>query len=450
MVLKPITEQQPPVSPPDYGNEPGLGRGAVYNVGYQSPSQPYPTQDSSPVPAPAPQYVSPLNERQQGENGDTVPSYVGGVYASPRSSGSRYSNLPASQQPYGAPPDPRHHYPPPPQWPQQSNSSSLPPAHQQPHYQPHVSRPDRAQSPSRDSSETLPPQTSMADPLPHVFKPEYSSLSPAPGSLSPYGAQPPQPGSVELEDNSAVPYPSGSTGPGYQVIYGPKPPPSVGVKQEDHSAPPFPSSSPGLGSQTAEERGLMGALAGGAAGSLAGHQINHGFLGAIAGAYGGHKLEDASKDKRKSSSRRSSTSSSSSDSGHHKTHNHQVPAPQPSIQHHAPPRVLAAAPRQGNFSLSSTRISLERNHELIAECRAINGQKKVASVSLNRLLSNDNGHFRWAKEGNFGASARDVKLVDGGKVLEAELRTRKGQWRRSRVLLDEKIMNRNGELCMLW
>jgi outer membrane lipoprotein SlyB len=45
------------------------------------------------------------------------------------------------------------------------------------------------------------------------------------------------------------------------------------------------------------ERGLMGALAGGAAGYYGGNKVGggHGFLGAIAGAFAGHKLEEAAK-----------------------------------------------------------------------------------------------------------------------------------------------------------
>ena len=44
------------------------------------------------------------------------------------------------------------------------------------------------------------------------------------------------------------------------------------------------------------ERGLGGALAGGAAGAFGGHQAGHGFLGAIGGAIIGSLAEDKFKD----------------------------------------------------------------------------------------------------------------------------------------------------------
>lgn len=47
--------------------------------------------------------------------------------------------------------------------------------------------------------------------------------------------------------------------------------------------------------------------------------------------------------------------------------------------------------------------------------------------------------------GNFGASARNVRLVDGGRRLEGEL-LRNGQWVGSSIVLDERIGNENGTL----
>ncbi|KAK1751038.1 CVNH domain-containing protein [Echria macrotheca] len=50
------------------------------------------------------------------------------------------------------------------------------------------------------------------------------------------------------------------------------------------------------------------------------------------------------------------------------------------------------------------------------------------------------------KMGNFGMSARNVRLVDGGRRLEAELLSTDGQWRGSSIVLDERIGNENGTL----
>jgi hypothetical protein len=177
----------------------------------------------------------------------------------------------------------------------------------------------------------------------------------------------------------------------------------------------------------------MGALAGGAAGAYGGHKMgHHGVIGGLAGAFVGHKLEDKYK---KDHSRRSSTSSSSSDD---------------SKKHHAKPAAHANTGHPtGNFSASSRQISLDKDYDLIAECVAIDGNHKLSSVSLNSCLTNNNGHFGWAKGGNFGGSARNVRLVDGGKFLEAELRTMDGHWKHDRIWLDEKITNDNGNLQML-
>jgi outer membrane lipoprotein SlyB len=46
------------------------------------------------------------------------------------------------------------------------------------------------------------------------------------------------------------------------------------------------------------DRGLMGALAGGAAGAFGGHKVGHGFLGTIGGAILGSLTEDFVKDKK--------------------------------------------------------------------------------------------------------------------------------------------------------
>jgi len=175
----------------------------------------------------------------------------------------------------------------------------------------------------------------------------------------------------------------------------------------------------------------MGALAGGAAGGYAGHKMHHGFLGAVGGAYAGHKLEDTYKE------------------------HHNKPSPSPA--HGAPPPVPVASrptnsggPKMGNFSTSSSNVTLDGDFDLIAECTACDGRRKLSSISLNQVLTNEDGHFRWVPSGgNFGGSARYVNLVEGGKVLEAELRACDGRWVRDRVHLDERIENSDGDLKLI-
>ena len=47
------------------------------------------------------------------------------------------------------------------------------------------------------------------------------------------------------------------------------------------------------------DRGLLGAVGGGAAGAYGGHKVGHGFLGAVGGAILGSLTEDFAKDKHK-------------------------------------------------------------------------------------------------------------------------------------------------------
>lgn len=165
---------------------------------------------------------------------------------------------------------------------------------------------------------------------------------------------------------------------------------------------------------------------------------------------------------------------------------------------------------------------------LRASCRRMDGSYQDSSISLNKIIENDQGSFRWASQnrkrepsprrecarqvtvqpgdtlrgiaarvgctfdeiarangiqnpdliypgqvlnvpggahgdhhghghghgheqrgggeaGNFGASARNVRLVDDGRRLEGEL-LRNGQWVGSSVVLDERIGNDNGTL----
>jgi CVNH domain len=179
----------------------------------------------------------------------------------------------------------------------------------------------------------------------------------------------------------------------------------------------------------------MGAIAGGVAGGYAGHKVHHGFLGTLGGAYAGHKLEEAYKEHHQ-----------------HKKPPSPVPpsAPVPESHPNYNYNYGGGEPLRGNFSASAHNITLDRDYDLIAECTAVDGHKRLSSISLNKVLTNDNGHFRWVSSGgNFGASARDVRLIDGGKVLEAELADVGGNWKRSRIVLDERIENSDGDLNFL-
>ncbi|PSN64187.1 CNVH-domain-containing protein [Corynespora cassiicola Philippines] len=257
----------------------------------------------------------------------------------------------------------------------------------------------------------------------------------------------------------------------------------------------------------------MGALAGGAAGAfggakIGGHATGHtktsGLVGAIAGAFAGHKLQDGVSDwkderdeKKKREEEEKKQKQHQQENQHHGGGHHS--------RHSSGDR-----PRGGHFAGGFTqtsrdvRLDAHGDFNLHAQCRRLDGSYQSSTLSLNRILENDNGSFRWSTgnsssgggsvtvqagdtlraiaarhncsfdeiarhngiqnpdmiypgqnlqlpgggsnhggSGNFGASARNVRLVDGGQTLEAELR-RGGDWVTSSIVLDERIGNKNG------
>jgi len=282
--------------------------------------------------------------------------------------------------------------------------------------------------------------------------------------------------------------------PGGQPGYGQ---PGYSQPNSQYGNPHGSSPSPGPGGPGQEgqegERGLMGGLAGAAAGAYGGHKMGHGIIGAMAGAFAGHKLQDFVADRKEKKEEEKKQEQFSHHSPSH--------SPRPSDHHygghHSSDRGMSH--HGGNFSASSHNIHLE-GFDLVATCRREDGQDQVSTLNLNDIISNDDGRFRWGSggggqssvtvqqgdtlreiarrfncsfdeiarrnnldnpdmiypgqvlqvpggsAGSFGASARDVRLADGGRVLEAELRTAGGSWNFSRLELDERISNDNGRL----
>ncbi|KAI9710566.1 MAG: hypothetical protein M1820_002702 [Bogoriella megaspora] len=199
---------------------------------------------------------------------------------------------------------------------------------------------------------------------------------------------------------------------------------------------------PGAPPPAEGERGLMGALAGGAAGGYGGHKMGHGLIGGLAGAYAGHKLEDGIKEKKKKKKnkqdgygrRGSSSSSSSSSSDDEKKRK---------SKKHSP--IYA-----GNFSASSKNVYLDGNHDLVAECADPSGRHHFSRFNLDWCITNNNGRLEWAQQGkgNFSHSSKHVKLDrgNGSQWLEAELNGLDGHYHKSKICLDERIGNSNGRL----
>jgi hypothetical protein len=252
------------------------------------------------------------------------------------------------------------------------------------------------------------------------------------------------------------------------------------------------------------DRGIMGGLAGGAAGAYgghalggkAGHSTSGTIIGAIAGAFTGHKAQDAAEDWKDKRDEKKEW-----EKQQHQQQQQQDHRPQPS---HGQGDERHRGDFGANFTESSRDIRLDAHgdYNLHAQCRRSNGSYQSSTISLNNLLENDGGSFRWSGGqsngastytvqqgdtlraiasrfnhctfeelarhnnisnpdmiypgqnlqvpgggsrggGNFGASARSMRLVDGGQRLEGELE-RDGQWHQRSIVLDERIANRDG------
>ncbi len=236
----------------------------------------------------------------------------------------------------------------------------------------------------------------------------------------------------------------------------------------------------------------------------------------MAGAVAGHKLQDGVSDwkdkrddeKEKKEREEEERKRREEEERRYQQQQHNQPHHRPSSppRHHEQSRGVSYA---GNFSGSAQDIRLEAHGDfkLSASCRRLDGSYQNSSISLNQIIENDQGSFRWSSGGgrdrgsnsvtvqpgdtlrgiagrfgcsfeeiarhnniqnpdmiypgqvlqvpgggggggsggNFGASARDVRLADGGRRLEGEL-LRDGRWVGSSLMLDERIGNNNGTL----
>ncbi|KAK5654061.1 hypothetical protein OQA88_7741 [Cercophora sp. LCS_1] len=281
------------------------------------------------------------------------------------------------------------------------------------------------------------------------------------------------------------------------------------------------------------ERGFLGAVGGGIAGGVGGHAIGgktgHSKLstafGVIAGAVAGHKIQDGvsdwkdNRDEEKERQKREEEDRKRREEEDRRRREEEERRRKDNRRSPSPRR-RSPSPRRdrdsgsgvnyaGNFSGSARDVRVEAHGEymLHASCKRRDGSYQSSSISLNKLLENDQGSFRWvgkrqggggkrtvtvqrgdtlrgiarqvgcewevlAREnglqnpdliypgqvlqvpggggcggdvGNFGLSARNVRLVDGGRRLEGEL-MRDGRWVGSSIVLDERIGNDNGTL----
>lgn len=302
------------------------------------------------------------------------------------------------------------------------------------------------------------------------------------------------------------------------------------------------------------ERGFLGAVGGGLAGGFGGNKIGNKtghsklgtILGAVAGAVAGHKAQDGveewkdNRDEEKEKKKREEEERKKREEEEKerkkrededrrrreeedkKRMEQQQHQPQQQ-QHHSAPAPRDNIIYAGNFSGSARDIRLDEaggEWRLTASCQRIDGSYNQSSLSLNQILENNQGIFRWvsgggcpppaphnhcggsytvqggdtlrdiagrhpglqwqdiAREnnisnpdlifpgqvlripsgggappqgghhgggGNFAASARNIRLADNGRRLEADL-LRDGNYCNTSIVLDERIGNENGNL----
>ncbi|KAK0624042.1 CVNH domain-containing protein, partial [Immersiella caudata] len=114
-------------------------------------------------------------------------------------------------------------------------------------------------------------------------------------------------------------------------------------------------------------------------------------------------------------------------------------------------RQEVAAPRQVTVQAGDTLRGIARQVGCgFEEIARVNGIQNPDLIYPGQVLNVPGGApacggGNGGGAGNFGQSARNVRLVDGGRRLEAEL-LRDGQWVGSSIVLDERIGNDNGTL----
>lgn len=155
------------------------------------------------------------------------------------------------------------------------------------------------------------------------------------------------------------------------------------------------------------------------------------MLGAVAGAVAGHKLQDGVSDwkdnrdeekekKKRDEEEKKRREEQQQQNQHHGNHHHAAP-PQ---HHHSQARGVSYA---GNFSASSRDIRLDAHGEymLHASCGRLDGSFQHSSISLNKIIENDQGSFRWASgsrdNGNSKPSSVTVQPGDTLRNIAARV-----------------------------
>ena len=99
------------------------------------------------------------------------------------------------------------------------------------------------------------------------------------------------------------------------------------------------------------------------------------------------------------------------------------------------------------FTDSCKDIKLEAPATLVAQCKMENNTYKESKLSLDTLIGNVEGEFRWGHR-DFSHSAEHIALSKDG-VLTAELKTTDGKKIKKSLNLNTNIENKNGVLTVV-
>ena len=99
-----------------------------------------------------------------------------------------------------------------------------------------------------------------------------------------------------------------------------------------------------------------------------------------------------------------------------------------------------------SYHLTSRDIQIS-DATLSAVCRANYGKWHTSQLNLDAHIGNTNGDFVWGSQG-FSKGARNVRVTNGGKVLEAELPDGANSYRKAAVDIARKLANVDGTLAV--
>ncbi|KAL2175545.1 CVNH domain-containing protein [Thermothelomyces heterothallicus CBS 202.75] len=185
------------------------------------------------------------------------------------------------------------------------------------------------------------------------------------------------------------------------------------------------------------ERGFLGAVGGGIAGAvggnkiggkLTGHSKTSTVIGAIAGAIAGHKIQDGVSDWKEH--RDEEKEKKKKEEEERKRREEEERRRKEEEKHHRPQhyderRSDRGISYAGGFSASSRDVRLDAHGEYLlhASCQRLDGSYQASSISLAKIIENDQGSFRWVSRhnnnnnNNNNSGAQSTATVQPGDTL---------------------------------